>query len=159
MASNNQKTKRIAYIHEKYRAFVDRPELINDILEVAMKDAINFLGKDATLQAYLDNYSAIQESKKEKIREKVHQEDLDFLKVIMQSLSSGPITTDHNREQLPPQKKEPVNNEIKSNTSENQTAPSDDVVDKSDDSLINGDVSEDSVVNKTVEDFFRKIQN
>lgn len=155
MSSINQKTKRVAYIHEKYRAFVNRPELINDLLELAIKDAQKFLGETATLQDYVNQISEIEIKKNEQIRNKVHNEDLDFIKVIMQNFI--PIAKDVKLEKnIKPEKKEQVsekNNQNQKKVEKNQSeGPS-----KNESS--NNDEIDDSVVNDTVKNFLKKIQH
>lgn len=86
--TKNQINKRVAYIHTRYRAFVDRPELINRLLEIAMKDAVTYLGEDTTLASYLDNHAEITKQKEDALRKQVHQEDLDFIKALLQ-IDSG----------------------------------------------------------------------
>lgn len=153
MSSINQKTKRVAYIHEKYRAFVNRPDLINDLLELAIKDARKFLGETATLQDYINQINEIEIKKKEQIRNKVHNEDLDFIKIIMQSFV--PVTKNEKPERsIKSKKKEQVSEKnsrdqkkVKKNQSEEPN--------KNESS--NTDEIDDSVVSETVKNFLKKI--
>lgn len=155
MSSINQKTKRVAYIHEKYRAFVNRPELINDLLELAIKDARKFLGETATLQDYINQINEIEIKKEEQIRNKVHNEDLDFIKAIMQNFI--PISKDVKLEKnIKPEKKEQVsekNNQNQKKVEKNQSEEPN----KNESS--NNDEIDDSVVNDTVKSFLKKIQH
>lgn len=155
MSSINKKTKRVAYIHEKYRAFVDRPELINDLLELAVKDAKNFLGENVTLQEYINQIKEIENKKEEQIRNRVHSEDLDFIKVIMQNFI--PIAKDVKLEKnIKPEKKEQVsekNNQNQKKVEKNQSEGPN----KNESS--NNDEIDDSVVNDTVKNFLKKIQH
>lgn len=155
MSSINQKTKRVAYIHERYRTFVNRPELINDLLELAIKDARKFLGETATLQDYINQINEIEIEKEEQIRNKVHNEDLDFIKAIMQNFI--PISKDVKlKKSIKPEKKEQVsekNNQNQKKVEKNQSEEPN----KNESS--NNDETGDSVVNDTVKSFLKKIQH
>lgn len=153
MSSINQKTKRVAYIHEKYRAFVNRPELINDLLELAIKDAQKFLGETATLQDYVNQINEIEIKKKEQIRNKVHNEDLDFIKVIMQNFI--PITKDVKLgRNIKPDKEERVFEKNNKNQKKDETEHS---KNPNKNESPNNDEIDDSVVNKTVKNFLKNI--
>lgn len=153
MSSINQKTKRVAYIHEKYRAFVNRPELINDLLELAIKDAQKFLGETATLQDYVNQINEIEVKKNEQIRNKVHNEDLDFIKVIMQNFI--PIAKDVKLEKnIKPEKKKQV---FEKNSKKQRKAEIEHSEKSNKNESPNNDEVDDSVVNQTVKNFLEKI--
>lgn len=80
---NNKRSYMRCYIHNKHKSFVNSPSLINELLDLIQKEAFQYLGSNATLRDFINNYSAIEDEKKKDVYKTIHKEDMQLIEKVL----------------------------------------------------------------------------